>query len=100
METRMTSNLTRSSRFQALSVLLALSLQSGLALASSAIPRSETPNPLQDRGTENTMILNGQWDFAYGEGGKATHQIMVPFAPESAASGIGNPEFEPNNDRV
>jgi hypothetical protein len=49
--------------------------------------------------------LNGLWKFAFDDEGKCvqpsdlkqwTHQIEVPFAPESRKSGIGDTNFHPN----
>jgi beta-galactosidase/beta-glucuronidase len=46
--------------------------------------------------------LNGQWDFAFDDDRQYvspaddiawTHRIVVPFAPETAASGIGDEDF-------
>ena len=48
------------------------------------------------------MSLNGPWRFLFddgrryhspGDGHEWTHEIMVPFAPESAASGLGDTGF-------
>ena len=53
----------------------------------------------------NWICLNGQWRFAYDDGGRCvqpiditdwTHTIEVPFAPESAKSGIGDTRFHAN----
>ncbi|MEG4091636.1 glycoside hydrolase family 2 TIM barrel-domain containing protein [Microcoleus sp. Pol12B4] len=53
----------------------------------------------------NWICLNGQWRFAYDDGGRCvqpidisewTHTIEVPFAPESAKSGIGDTNFHAN----
>lgn len=48
--------------------------------------------------------LNGVWEFAYDDAQRYcgpdddiawTHRITVPFAPEAAASGLGNQDFHP-----
>jgi len=53
----------------------------------------------------NWICLNGKWKFAYDDAGHCvqpidisewTHTIEVPFAPESAKSGIGDTNFHPN----
>ncbi len=53
----------------------------------------------------NWICLNGQWRFAYDDGGGCvqpidisewTHTIEVPFAPESVKSGIGDTNFHAN----
>lgn len=53
----------------------------------------------------NWICLNGQWRFAYDDGGRCvqpiditdwTHTIEVPFAPESVKSGIGDTNFHAN----
>ena len=53
----------------------------------------------------NWICLNGQWRFAYDDAGHCvqpidisewTHTIEVPFAPESAKSGIGDTNFHAN----
>src|SRR5216683_2559930 len=51
-------------------------------------PRPEYPRPsLRRRGWVN---LNGEWDFGAGPARKFDRRIVVPFAPQSALSGIGN----------
>ncbi|HEY9906758.1 MAG TPA: glycoside hydrolase family 2 TIM barrel-domain containing protein [Thermosynechococcaceae cyanobacterium] len=54
---------------------------------------------------DDWMPLNGTWKFAYDDTGRFsrpgdvtewTHSIEVPFAPESARSGIGDTGFHPN----
>ena len=65
--------------------------------------RQEHPKPQFERAAwEN---LNGKWDFAFdhGESGEArglqgadavyTHEIEVPFCPQSKLSGIGETDF-------
>lgn len=53
----------------------------------------------------NWICLNGSWKFSYDDTGLCvqpsdiaewTHTIEVPFAPESARSGIGDRGFHPN----
>ncbi|MBP1202651.1 hypothetical protein JOD97_000665 [Duganella sp. 1411] len=60
----------------------------------------EYPRPQLVR--DEWQSLDGEWEFAfdaerrYGSGGddvEWTRRINVPFAPESAASGIGDPSF-------
>ncbi len=65
------------------------------------VPRPEHPRPTCVRPRWQT--LNGQWEFEIDQGDSGlerglrdrplTGQITVPFAPESAASGIGNTDF-------
>ena len=69
------------------------------------IPRSEYPRPELVR-ADNWLNLNGQWQFAFdfGNSGRErrlwdaddavyTHEITVPFAPESKLSGIEYVDF-------
>lgn len=54
------------------------------------IPRNEHPRP--DFRRENWFCLNGKWDFSIGD--KSFDQkIIVPFACETALSGIGDKGF-------
>lgn len=66
------------------------------------IPRPEHPKPQFYR--ESWRNLNGLWDFDFdfGNSGKArgwaektdySHQILVPFCPESKLSGMGYTDF-------
>ncbi|MBD2744497.1 glycoside hydrolase family 2 TIM barrel-domain containing protein [Coleofasciculus sp. FACHB-1120] len=61
------------------------------------------PRPQLQR--SHWICLNGQWKFTYDDEGKITRPldipewnqtIEVPFAPESAKSGIGDTGFHPN----
>lgn len=62
-------------------------------------PRPEYPRPQFRR--ERWLNLNGQWEFEVGEPSGAAvlpdrrlhDEILVPFCPESVASGIGNTDF-------
>ncbi len=57
----------------------------------SATPLCEQPRPQFAR--PGYVILNGEWDYAIRREGEAIGQydgkILVPFSPESAASGVG-----------
>lgn len=66
-------------------------------------PSEAYPRPQLQR--ESWICLNGKWKFAYDNTGRCvqpsdicewSHTIEVPFAPESARSGIGDPGFHPN----
>ncbi len=68
------------------------------------IPRCEHPNPQFER--ENTVCLNGAWEFEFDFGNsrpademaakeKFDKEITVPFCPESELSGIGYKDFIP-----
>lgn len=68
---------------------------------STAMPRPEYPRPQLVR--EDWLNLNGRWEFEidHGDSGidrgllhrSLEHHILVPFAPESEASGIGHTDF-------
>lgn len=68
---------------------------------ADAVPRPEHPRPQFHRPT--WMSLNGTWQFQIDQGDSGRErglvdseldsQITVPFAPETAASGIGNRDF-------
>ncbi len=69
-------------------------------IASDSIPRPEHPRPRLRR--ERWLNLNGPWDFAIDgpesvherqSGGTFPETILVPFPPESPASGIGRRGF-------
>ncbi|MEG2582969.1 MAG: beta-galactosidase [Oscillospiraceae bacterium] len=66
------------------------------------IPRCEYPRPQMVR--ENWINLNGEWEFEidFGKSGKARgllgkqkldNEILVPFCPESALSGVNYKDF-------
>ena len=57
---------------------------------TSALPRAEYPRPDRDR-SASWLTLNGEWDFE-SEAGAAT--IVVPFAWETAASGVARTWME------
>ena len=70
-----------------------------------SIPRPEYPRPELVR-ADNWLNLNGQWQFAFDFGNSGrdrklwdaadavyTHEITVPFAPESKLSGIEYVDF-------
>src|SRR4051812_24743159 len=64
-------------------------------------PRPEHPRPQFVR--ERWLNLNGEWDFQLDQGDSGrerglvdaplTGRILVPFAPESEASGIGDTDY-------
>ncbi|WP_147915574.1 glycoside hydrolase family 2 protein [Ruania zhangjianzhongii] len=68
---------------------------------SNQIPRPEYPRPQMVR--SEWLNLNGWWDFEVDQGDSGlerglveaplTRSILVPFAPESQASGIGETDF-------
>ena len=65
------------------------------------VPRPEHPRPTCVRPQWQT--LNGRWEFEIDQGDSGlerglrdrplAEEITVPFAPEAAASGIGNTDF-------
>jgi beta-glucuronidase len=69
--------------------------------AGSRIPRPEYPRPQFTR--PDWLSLNGEWEFEIDQGDSGLERglrerplherILVPFAPESAASGIGRTDF-------
>ena len=69
--------------------------------SNPAVPRPEHPRPQMVRPT--WLNLNGQWDFEIDRGDSGLERgllnrdlqssILVPFAPESVASGIGDTDF-------
>ncbi len=69
------------------------------ALSNPAANCGEHPRPQQQR--KNWTSLNGTWDFyidpraelARPEQVKWDRTILVPFSPETRASGIGEPGF-------
>ena len=67
-------------------------------LHAAGIPRPEYPQPQFQR--EDWMNLNGPWQFAFDDTDSGMPQafpktITVPFAPETAMSGIGDTAFHP-----
>jgi beta-galactosidase/beta-glucuronidase len=68
---------------------------------NTAIPRPEYPRPQCVR--DEWLCLNGEWEFEFdpGDSGlergltgrRLNRRIRVPFCPESALSGIGDPDF-------
>jgi hypothetical protein len=67
-------------------------------------PRAEYPRPQLVR--EDWLNLNGPWGFAFDPGRSGMQrglpaadalpgEIIVPFCPESALSGIGDIDFPP-----
>ena len=58
---------------------------------SASIPLNDQPRPQFAR--ENYMILNGEWDYAIRNTNEVPCEydgkILVPFSPESEASGVG-----------
>ena len=68
---------------------------------SVAIPKPEYPRPQMVR--RDWLNLNGTWQFEVDAGDSGVDRglrerdlaesILVPFAPESKASGIGNTDF-------
>lgn len=68
---------------------------------SPSIPKPEHPRPHLLR--EHWLTLNGEWQFEIDRGDSGLERglrnrdlagtILVPFAPESAASGIGDTDF-------
>jgi len=69
-------------------------------MTDAAMPRAEIPRPQFHRA--DWLCLNGRWQFAIDpdgrvearqDGGRFDREITVPFAPESALSGIGETGF-------
>jgi beta-galactosidase/beta-glucuronidase len=85
--------------------ILLLTAACAVALAAADIPRPEYPRPQFKRA--DWLSLNGSWQFSFDDGntGLAAHweapthvfgkTITVPFAFETAKSGIGDPSFHP-----
>jgi beta-galactosidase/beta-glucuronidase len=69
--------------------------------ASPAIPKPEYPRPQLQR--PDWINLNGTWQFEIDSGDSGIHrglldrdlsgEIVVPFAPETELSGVGNPDY-------
>lgn len=66
----------------------------------TTIPRPEHPRPQFRR--DRWLNLNGEWEFTFDDedtglpnrpSGPYDRRILVPFAPESEASGIADPSF-------
>ncbi len=76
-----------------------------LLLAAQQIPRPEYPQPQFER--ELWLNLNGTWEFEFDDANKGLEEdwantrtrfsrtILVPFAFETAKSGIGDTSFHP-----
>jgi beta-galactosidase/beta-glucuronidase len=71
-------------------------------MMTNSVPRPEYPRPQFER--EEWINLNGVWSFTFDFGrsgfergfGRSTgfdRQIVVPFSPESALSGVGHTDF-------
>lgn len=61
------------------------------------IPHTEYPRPQLQR--DSYLNLNGEWFLGHvkqGESLEYQHKIIVPFSPESKASGLGNLILKPN----
>ena len=69
-----------------------------------SIPRPEYPRPSLRRGEDTWMNLNGTWFFEIDransgkqrglqDSDRYSREILVPFVPESAASGIADTDF-------
>jgi beta-galactosidase/beta-glucuronidase len=83
----------------------ALLLTLSLSLTAQTIPRSEYPQPQFQRETWQTM--NGSWEFEFDDSNRGITEnwasgkrkfaktILVPFAPETSKSGIGDTAFHP-----
>jgi hypothetical protein len=59
-------------------------------MTTISVPRAEYPRPDRDR-SERWLTLNGEWRF---EADGAPERITVPFAWETAASGVGRTWLE------
>ena len=69
----------------------------------TGIPRPEHPRPQFVRPNDRWLSLNGSWQFERDPGDSGYERglvgrelagkILVPFCPESQASGIGDPDF-------
>lgn len=71
----------------------------------AVVSQPETAYPRPQLQRANWICLNGPWSFTFDDRGRFTkptdipnwtHTIEVPFAPESAKSGIGDTGFHPN----
>jgi len=71
------------------------------------LENDEILHPRPQLARKHWVDLNGAWGFAYddenigleadwqGDGGEFTRQIIVPFPPESPASGVGDRSYHP-----
>ncbi|WP_245866509.1 glycoside hydrolase family 2 protein [Diaminobutyricimonas aerilata] len=72
-----------------------------MTVTDSRVPKPEHPRPHLVR--DRWLTLNGEWQFEIDRGDSGIHRglrerelegrILVPFAPESTASGIGDVDF-------
>ena len=60
----------------------------GRGALSTSVPRAEYPRPSLRR--RDWLNLNGEWDFGVGSARRFDRRIVVPFAPQSSLSGIGD----------
>lgn len=87
------------------SLLILAFLTTAPFLPGQDIPRPEYPQPQFQR--EDWQTLNGAWEFEYDDSNKGlaenwhstprkfSRSIIVPFAPETVKSGIGDTTFHP-----
>ncbi|MBO4325719.1 MAG: beta-galactosidase [Clostridia bacterium] len=73
--------------------------------AANKLPRAEFPRPQMRREEKNWKNLNGKWEFEFDHGNSGiargmfretanySHEIIVPFCPESKLSGIEYKDF-------
>src|SRR4051812_27089352 len=75
-----------------------------LMLAVANLDENGANHPRKIFRRDRWCNLNGEWEFVFDDAKEFqlppeiktwTHTIKVPFAPESAASGIGNNDFHP-----
>ena len=76
-------------------------------METNNIPRNEYPRPQFIRGEDSWKCLNGEWEFELDLSNSGTERhlenaehltgkIVVPFAPEAEASGVGYTDFIPS----